>query len=109
MDHLGGLIQREDVGRLYLNVKEIVKFDISNASPLLEQIVVLLSSFGYMSSGGLGATLLVMACKHKKKNRNIESVGKMFTEKSCSQKSKTKRHENHYNLSYFLSLGCRIF
>ena len=33
-----------------------------------------------MSSGGLGATLLVMACKDKKKDRNKESVGKMCTE-----------------------------
>ena len=30
-----GLIQREDVGGLYLNVKEIVKFDISKASPFV--------------------------------------------------------------------------
>ena len=42
---VGGFIQREDVVGLYLIVKEIVKFDISNASPLSEQIVVLLSSF----------------------------------------------------------------
>ena len=42
---MGGLIQLEDVGGLYLIVKEIVKFDISNASPLSEQSVVLLSSF----------------------------------------------------------------
>ena len=42
---MGGLIQREVVGGLYLNVKEIVKFDISNGSPLSEQIMVLLSSF----------------------------------------------------------------
>ena len=40
---VGGFIQ--DVVGLYLIVKEIVKFDISNASPLSEQIVVLLSSF----------------------------------------------------------------
>ena len=42
---MGGLIQRQDVGGLYLNVKEIVKFDISNTSPLSEQIVVLLFGF----------------------------------------------------------------
>ena len=42
---VGGLIQLEDVGGLYLIVKEIVKFDMSNASPLSEQSVVLLSSF----------------------------------------------------------------
>ena len=40
---MGGFIQ--DVVGLYLIVKEIVKFDISNASPLSEQSVVLLSSF----------------------------------------------------------------
>ena len=87
--------------------KRDCKFDISNASPLSEQTEVLLSGLSHISSGGLGATLLVAVWKHeKKKNRNKESVGKMSTEKSCCQKSKTKHHENH-NLSHFLSLGCR--
>ena len=102
----GGLIHRVDVGGFYLNVKEIVSLIFQTPALCQSKPRYCCLVYPIYRVVDLEQPCWWRYGNMKKKNRNKESVGKMSTEKSCCQKSKTKHHENH-NLSYFLSLGCR--